>query len=108
MFLTQNVDAFHVRAENFSGRFNYIVSRAVCSFTRLVELSEGKLSGDNSKKGFFGIYSLKGGDLSDELAQWENMVKVHHIRNFFSEDYFLTKCIVYLPSEHAAKAAGVR
>ena len=96
----QNIDALHVRAENFHSRFHYIVSRAVCSFPRLVELSSGKLVQGRPDRPYSGIYSLKGGDLTDELAEWENSVKVYQIRNLFSEEYFLTKSIVFLPSGH--------
>ena len=40
---------------------------------------------------------LKGGDLSDELAPFQNRAKVWNIKDFFDEPFFETKKIVYLP-----------
>ncbi len=94
----ENVSATHTRAEDFKGLFHYIVSRAVCPFPELVKLSEGKLLFGTKMAPSYGIYSLKGGDLDKELAGWKTRVRLYDIRNFFEEEYFQTKKIVFLPS----------
>lgn len=94
----QNILAVHTRAENIHGLFHYVISRAVCSFPKLIELSAGKLLKDPSPAGHHGIYSLKGGDLRDDLADWQGRVHIYEISGFFEEDFFRTKSIVYLPS----------
>ncbi len=96
-----NVNALHIRAENITERFNYVVSRAVCAFPKLVELSKNRLSGGSPPAPAHGIYSLKGGDLDAELSPWKDRVKVFEIAGFFDEDYFHTKKIVFLPSGDA-------
>ncbi len=94
----ENVSAFRSRAEDFEGLFHYVVSRAACSFRDLVKLSEGKLFLGSEPSPSYGIYCLKGGDLKEELTGWKTRVKVFDIRNFFKEEYFLNKKIVFLPS----------
>ena len=93
-----NVATAHTRAEDFKGFFHYVVSRAVCPFPELVGLSAGKLLRSRSPELPYGIYSLKGGDLNEELSEWENRVKIFEIGNLFEEEFFLTKKIVFLPS----------
>lgn len=93
-----NVITAHARVENFNGLFHYTISRAVCSFSRLVELSAGKFTKERPKGYANGVYSLKGGELKAELAGWEDNVKVFPISNFFREEFFRTKSIVFLPA----------
>ena len=93
-----NVATAHTRAEDFKGFFHYVVSRAVCPFPELVGLSAGKLLRSRSPALPYGIYSLKGGDLNEELSEWENRVKIFEIGNLFEEEFFRTKKIVFLPS----------
>jgi 16S rRNA (guanine527-N7)-methyltransferase len=95
----KNVDAVHARAENFKGRFHFVLSRAVCSFSRLVELSGDKLIKGRSVSPEHGIYSFKGGEIVEELAQWREKVKIFNIENYFSEEYFTKKHIVFLPTQ---------
>lgn len=93
-----NVSASHTRAEEFKGVFHYVVSRAACSFSELVKLSAGKLLFSRQPNLSFGIYSLKGGELDAELAEWKTRVKIFYIHTFFEEEYFRNKKIVFLPS----------
>ncbi len=93
-----NISPVHARAEDYRGTCNYIFSRAVASFSDLVELSAGKIEPGKGVRKDHGLYSLKGGDLSGELAAWEDRVKIYDIADFFKEDYFRTKKIVFLPA----------
>ncbi len=93
-----NITSVHARAESFKGSFHYVVSRAVCSFTNLVGLSSGKLRKDQYRTGIHGIYSLKGGNIQDEISIWKDKVKIYDIATIFHEEYFQTKKIVFLPS----------
>jgi 16S rRNA (guanine527-N7)-methyltransferase len=93
-----NVEAVHSRAENFNGRFNYVISRAVSSFPRLVELSAGKLINDSTTSGIHGIYSLKGGDIKEEISAWQDHVTIYEIDKFFNEEYFKAKYVIFLPT----------
>jgi 16S rRNA (guanine527-N7)-methyltransferase len=44
-----------------------------------------------------GILYLKGGDLTKELYPFRHKVKVTEISDFFEEEYFETKKVIYLP-----------
>jgi 16S rRNA (guanine527-N7)-methyltransferase len=93
-----NVTAVHCRAEDFRGSFNYAVSRAVGLFGQLVRLSAGRLVIGEKTRDAHGLYSLKGGDLRKELEKWKESVKIFRIEDFFSESYFQSKSIIFLPS----------
>lgn len=94
----QNVIPSRKRAEEENGKYDFIVSRAVTKFPGFVKLTSKNLAknGKNSLKN--GILYLKGGDLHKELSQFRNRVMTWDISNFFSEPYFQTKKIVYLPA----------
>jgi 16S rRNA (guanine527-N7)-methyltransferase len=42
-----------------------------------------------------GILYLKGGDLHDELRGFEHQIKIFEISDFFEEEFFETKKVVY-------------
>jgi len=44
-----------------------------------------------------GIIYLKGGDFQDEIKKYKNSIEVSEISGFFSEPYFETKKVIYLP-----------
>lgn len=95
-----NIDAFHIRAEDFRGTYQYVVSRAVSSFPVLVRLAAGKFADDKTRTCDHGLYSLKGGDLKDELSGWNDKVRIFNISSFFKEEFFRTKNIVFLPANN--------
>lgn len=93
----KNVTAVRKRVEEEEGRYDFVVSRAVTEFRRFIKLTGKNIdkSGKNSLNN--GILYLKGGDLSDELAQFKNSILVWDIKDIFNEPFFKTKKIVYLP-----------
>ena len=93
----KNVIPLRTRVEDEKGKYHFIISRAVTEFPRFVTITSKNIdnSGTNSLRN--GILYLKGGDLSDELAQFQNRVKVWNINDFFDEPFFETKKIIYLP-----------
>ena len=94
-----NVTPVNGRAENVTGRFDYVVSRAVTEMKTFVgwvwnkidikEQGEGKLAN--------GILYLKGGDLDEELSATGKSYAIYDINRFFEEDFFDTKKVVYIP-----------
>jgi 16S rRNA (guanine527-N7)-methyltransferase len=93
-----NVNALHVRAEDLSGTYDYVLSRAVSSFSAMIQLSAPRFSDENLTGEFHGLYSLKGGNLDDELAGWKDRVRIFDIGDYFKEDFFRSKKIVFLPA----------
>jgi 16S rRNA (guanine527-N7)-methyltransferase len=93
----KNVIPLRKRAEEEKRRYHFVVSRAVTDFPSFV----GIVSKNIEKGGFNelknGIIYLKGGELSEELANYLTYVTVWNIRDFFTEPFFETKRVVYLP-----------
>jgi 16S rRNA (guanine527-N7)-methyltransferase len=93
----KNVRALRKRAEEEDGKYDFVISRAVTEFQRFVKLTSKNIlkTGNNSLRN--GIFYLKGGDLKAELVHFINKAEVWNINEFFSEPYFETKKIIYLP-----------
>ena len=93
----KNVKTLWKRIEEEKGRYDFIISRAVSEFSEFVRLSGKNI--DNSRKNRIGngILYLKGGDLTEELAPFKNRIVIKDISEYFSEPFFVTKKIVYLP-----------
>ena len=92
----QNVAAFHKRAEAVEGTYDFVVSRAVTRMERFVPWVQKKISITNQHERANGILYLKGGDLNEELAPFPK-AETTPLTQFFSEDFFETKKVVYLP-----------
>lgn len=91
-----NVTPVNDRVENINEQFDFIVSRAVAAMPTFAHWVKGKISFEHKHEIKNGIFYLKGGDLTEELAPFTT-AKIIPISNFFSEDFFETKKVVYLP-----------
>ncbi|CEN42680.1 Ribosomal RNA small subunit methyltransferase G [Capnocytophaga canis] len=91
----ENVTAINSRVELIDKKFDFIVSRAVTQMPEFVKWIKGKVKNDGKHELPNGILYLKGGDLSEELATFTN-VQLYNISDFFTEDFFETKKVVYL------------
>jgi len=92
-----NVTVIRKRIERENGKYDFIVSRAVTDFPGFVRLTSGNLEPGNRNTIKNGIIYLKGGDFTEELGVFGAKVQIWNIKEFFSEPYFTTKKIVYLP-----------
>jgi 16S rRNA (guanine527-N7)-methyltransferase len=92
----QNVEAKCIRAENMQGRFDFVVSRAVTHLERFVPWVDHLISKENRHALPNGIIYLKGGDLREELQAFPQAREIP-LAEWFSESFFETKKIVYLP-----------
>ena len=91
-----NVRTMHERAENINETFDFIVSRAVTNMTDFKKWVKGKLNKNHNNSLDNGILYLKGGDLSEELMGISH--QQYEIADFFKEDFFETKKIIYIRS----------
>lgn len=92
-----NVKASHLRAEQVTDKYNFIVSRAV---TRLIDFYpwiRGKFAKENINAIQNGILYLKGGDLTEEISESRLKAELFPISNYFEEEFFDTKYVVYIP-----------
>lgn len=92
-----NCTAEQVRAEQVAGKYDFVVSRAVTSFDVFYEWVKSKFKSTHNHPLQNGIVYLKGGDLDAELASFMKRAQIWNISQFYSEPFFETKKIVYLP-----------
>lgn len=91
-----NVRGMHERAEKVNAQFDFIVSRAVTAMPKFLQWTKGKFLKENRNDFKNGILYLKGGDLSEEMATVKKAVQYFPISDFFTEDFFETKKVVYV------------
>lgn len=95
----KNVTFQHGDSGECHEHFDYVVSRAVMSLPALVKAAAHNITtkGRPGNKYAPGLVCLKGGDLSEELEATKAPAMELDISDFFSEDFFRTKKIVYVP-----------
>ncbi|GGH77307.1 16S rRNA (guanine(527)-N(7))-methyltransferase RsmG [Phaeocystidibacter marisrubri] len=93
-----NVKAIHGRAEDVKMSFDFVVSRAVTQMPKFVNWVKRKFKSHSQHTLPNGILYLKGGDLTEELADFPK-AELFPISDFFEEDFFETKYVVYLPAK---------
>ena len=91
----KNVAAKHERAEKIKGKFDFVVSRAVTNLPAFKNWIKNKFNKENKNIIKNGVLYLKGGDLTEEIKQSGLNCKIYPIKEWFSEDFFDTKHIVY-------------
>ncbi|NAY92444.1 16S rRNA (guanine(527)-N(7))-methyltransferase RsmG [Muricauda sp. JGD-17] len=94
-----NVTALHSRVEDIDGQFDFIISRAVAAMPTFVHWTKGKIKKDSAHERINGILYLKGGDLTEELKQYKS-AQIFDLNEYFDEDFFETKKVVYLPRKY--------
>jgi len=91
-----NVEVVCDRAENIDEQFDFVVSRATAPMSDLVKWTKDNflLRTHNSYQN--GIIALKGGNLVDELKYIKKEVDIVSLSDYFDEDFFSTKKLLYL------------
>ena len=95
----KNVKVTNARVESVTDHYDFIVSRAVAQMDTFVHWVKGRIAKQNKHEFKNGILYLKGGDLSEELATYKT-AKVIPLSDYFEEDFFETKKVVYLPMKY--------
>jgi len=93
----KNVKASHLRAEQITDKYDFVVSRAV---TRLIDFYpwvKGKFNRDSKNAIPNGILYLKGGDLKEEISESRLKAELYPLSGYFEEEFFETKFVVYIP-----------
>ena len=94
-----NIKTTHSRVEAIDETFDFIVSRAVTAMPEFTKWVKGKVAKKQQNELKNGILYLKGGDLTEELKQYTN-VKAFLLSDYFEEEFFETKKVIYLPLKH--------
>lgn len=90
-----NISTQHERVEKVEGKFDFVVSRAVTEFPVFYSWLKGKFSMKSFNDLPNGILYLKGGDLREELGRFYNACKFYDLKNYFEEEFFDTKKVIY-------------
>ena len=86
----------NARVEEVPGQFDFIVSRAVAVMPTFVHWVKGKIKKESTHDRRNGILYLKGGDLNEELKNYRT-AEIFDLTDYFKEEFFQTKKVVYLP-----------
>lgn len=92
----KNVKATQIRAQQVDGTYDFVVSRAVTKMDDFVPWINHCISKKQQNPLKNGILYLKGGDLTEELSNFPK-AQIFDLNQFFTEDFFETKKVVYLP-----------
>ena len=92
-----NTRAMQIRAEALEGEYDFVVSRAVTTLGTFVPWVRKKISKSHYHTLHNGILYLKGGDLQEELAPFRQKVRTWDISEWFEEEFFESKKVIYLP-----------
>ena len=91
-----NLDAYHKRAEEIDLKFHFIVSRAVTRIRPFYGWVKKKIATKQFNDKPNGILYLKGGDLAEEIAELNKKVELFNLKDYFEEDFFETKKVLYV------------
>ncbi|MBR9922320.1 MAG: 16S rRNA (guanine(527)-N(7))-methyltransferase RsmG [Bacteroidetes bacterium] len=94
-----NAEARQVRAEELKNRkFDFVVTRAVASLEKLAFWTQRLYKRDQKHAVPNGLFALKGGNLREEIKALGkgNYTEVYPISDFFKEEFFAEKSVVYL------------
>ena len=92
-----NIEATHRRVQDEKRKYDFIVTRAVMPLSDLVKLVRKNIAPIQKNALNNGLICLKGGDLTDELKPFKNIAESFSLTHYFSEPFFETKKLVYLP-----------
>ena len=93
----KNCRAEHLRGEDENGKYDFVVSRAVMPLPDLVKIVRKNISKKQRNAMVNGLFCLKGGDLQAEIQSFKNVVEVSAISNWFEEEWFKEKNVIYMP-----------
>lgn len=93
----KNVRGEWSRAEQMKGKYDFIVSRAVTRIKEFYGWVNQKVKDKSVHDLDNGILYLKGGDLDEELGELKRPYSLYDLSNYFTEEFFETKKVVYVP-----------
>ena len=91
----KNVTFCHERAEEEKQRFDFVVSRAVMPLADLVKIIRKNILAESHNALPNGLLCLKGGELEREVLPVRHKTTCWELKDYFKEEYFETKKVVY-------------
>jgi 16S rRNA (guanine527-N7)-methyltransferase len=93
----RNLSAEHARAEQVSGQFDFVVSRAVTRLSEFYPWVQNKFNKKSFNDLDNGILYLKGLDLMEEFDQLKKPYQLFSLKDHYSEEWFESKGVVFVP-----------
>jgi 16S rRNA (guanine527-N7)-methyltransferase len=93
-----NAKGVHVRAEEHTEKYDFVITRAVALVEKLVIWTDKLIHDDHKNSIPNGIIALKGGNVVEEIGQTNNKVysEVYPIKDIFDEKYYDEKFVIYI------------
>jgi 16S rRNA (guanine527-N7)-methyltransferase len=92
-----NIVAAQIRAEQVTGKFDFVVSRAVTAIPQLLGWVKKNISSVQQNSHPNGLIYLKGGDIEEDVKPYKRIVQVYALSVFFQESFFETKKLIFIP-----------
>lgn len=87
----------HLRGEDEKSKYDFVVSRAVMQLSDLMKIVKKNVSSRQQNAMANGVITLKGGDVQAETYPFRKIVEVMDIDNWFEEEWFREKHLIYVP-----------
>jgi len=91
-----NVSTAHLNVVEEKEKFDFVVSRAVMNAPDLVRLVRKNVGRVHRNALPNGLICLKGGEVEEEIAPFARCSDVWDLPQFFEEDYFESKKVVFI------------
>ena len=93
----KNCEAVHLRGEEEKGQYDFVVSRAVMPLPDLLKIVRKNISRQQHNAIGNGVICLKGGNIENEIAAYRRSAEIEDISQWFEEEWFKEKFVVYVP-----------
>jgi 16S rRNA (guanine527-N7)-methyltransferase len=93
----ENVEAVHLRGEEEKGKYDFVVSRAVMPLPDLMKIVKKNIGKEQRNSLPNGVICLKGGNVEGEMRPFKKIAEATEITNWFDEDWFKEKFVIYVP-----------
>ena len=93
----KNVTLRHSRAEEEKKMVDFVVSRAVMPLSDIIKIVRKNINKDSHNAYPNGLFCLKGGELQHEISRFRNIADIIPLNDFFKEEYFKEKKVVFVP-----------
>ena len=93
----KNVTTRHCSVQEEKNLFDFVVSRAVMTLPELIKLVRKNIGKEQRNALPNGLICLKGGDLHKEISQFGRNIISTELKEYFTEEFFNTKKVIYIP-----------
>lgn len=93
----ENCVAEQLRGENETGKYDFVVSRAVMPLPELVNLVKKNVASPQHNSLPNGLLCLKGGNITNEIKPYKKIADITDLGNIFEKEWFKQKFMVYIP-----------